>query len=177
MRTLIAFGTKYGSTEKVAEVIADVLRSSGQNVDVVDLRQKSTKAVDDYDMVVVGSSIIVGGWSKGSKRFLEENCEILRNKKTALFVCCSNSFLRPDEKETQMNDFLKKVVETHGLNPISLGLFGGEMDFERYGFMVKAVLKKVGVNKELEDAGIDTSQRFDFRDWDDIKGWAAGLTH
>ncbi len=176
MRSLVAFGTKYGSTEKVAETIADVLRSSGHTVDVADLRRKPMYEVDDYDMVVIGSSIIVGGWSKGSKRFLEENCEILRNKKVAMFVCCSESYLRPDEKEAQRKNFLSNVAEVHGLEPISLGLFGGEIDFDKYGFMVKAVLKKVGVNREFEDAGVDISQRFDFRDWNDIKDWTMRLT-
>ncbi len=176
MRSLVAFGTKYGSTEKVAETIADVLRSSGHTVDVADLRRKSVLELDDYDMVVVGSSIIVGGWSKGSKRFLEENCEALRRKRVSMFVCCSQSYLRPEERDDQMRNFLTNVAQTHGLKPESLGLFGGEMDFDKYGFMVKAVLKKVGVNRELEGAGVDTSQRFDFRDWDAIREWASELS-
>ena len=175
MRSLVAFGTKYGSTEKVADTIADVLRSSGHDVDVVDLRRKSPVDMELYDLVVVGSSIIVGGWSKGAKRFLEENKESLQNRKVAMFVCCSQAYLKPDEREDQMRNFLCNVAESNGIEPISMGLFGGEMDFDKYGFMVKAVLKKVGVNKELEDAGVDTSQRFDFRDWDQIREWAVGL--
>ena len=38
MKALVAFGTKYGSTEKVAEEIAAVLRAEGNAVTVLDLR-------------------------------------------------------------------------------------------------------------------------------------------
>lgn len=51
------------------------------------------------------------------------------------------------------------------------------IDFNKYGFLVKTVLKKVGASKNLKDKGVDLGKPDDFRDWDEIRGWARSLVH
>ncbi len=72
--------------------------------------------------------------------------------------------------------YLDDVAKKYGIeNPVSVALFGGEIDFDKYGFLVKAVLMKVGASKNLEDKGVDLSKPYDFRDWDGIRIWAKSL--
>jgi menaquinone-dependent protoporphyrinogen oxidase len=73
MKALVAFGTKYGSTVQVAETIASELRGRGYRVDLADLRQNHRVALDGYDLVVVGSSVLMGRWTKGAQEFLRKN--------------------------------------------------------------------------------------------------------
>ena len=48
---LVAYATRYGSTQQVAEEVATILRQSGLQVDVQPARQ--VKSVDGYRAVVV----------------------------------------------------------------------------------------------------------------------------
>jgi menaquinone-dependent protoporphyrinogen oxidase len=176
MKALVAFGTKYGSTERVAEVIASVLRSEGMTTAVLDLRTKERPDIDGYDLLVIGSGICVGSWSKGALRFLEENRGKLASKHVALFACSGDVVFGRKPIEECRKLYLDDVANNYSLtDPISTALFGGEIDFDKYGFLVKTVLKSVGASKNLEDKGVDLSKPYDFRDWDEIRRWAGSL--
>ncbi len=71
MRVLVAYGSKYGSTARLAEFIGEELKGEGHEVDVVDLRHRPNPEVTNYDMVVLGSPVFVGKWTKEARRFLE----------------------------------------------------------------------------------------------------------
>ncbi len=172
-KALVAFGTKYGTTAKVATKIAEVLRGNGIDASVVDLRKPDEVVTDGYDLVVVGSSIIMGKWSKGALDFLERNKEAWSRKRVAMFVCSGNVYTDPDKIETYRKAYLDDIQSKFGISDrAQKGLFGGEIDFSQYGFLTKAL-----VNSAWRDAlkGVDLSKPFDFRDWDAIEKWAASL--
>jgi len=173
VKALVAFGTKYGSTAEVAEEIAKVLRSKGADTDVVDLRGKMVKDVSSYDLVVAGSSINVGAWTKESQSFLESNCATMRGKKVALFACCGDVVFQKGPIEESRKKYLEDVAAKYSLNKADMALFGGVLDFSKYGFLVKAILN--GAKKDFERKGVDTSKPYDFRDWDQIRSWAGSL--
>jgi menaquinone-dependent protoporphyrinogen oxidase len=176
MRVLVAFGTKYGSTERVAEELANVMRAKGAQVTLADLRSRKHPDIGNFDLVVVGSGICIGSWSKGAQRFLEENGPTLAEKRVALFACSGDVVFGRCSIEDCRRMYLEEVARKHGIRePVSTALFGGEIDFNKYGFLVKAVFKKVGASKSLEDKGIDLSRPYDFRDWDEIRRWAGTL--
>ncbi len=176
MKALVAYGTKYGSTEKVAEEISSVIRDGGSAATVLDLRSRKHLDIDGFDLVIVGSGICIGSWSKGAQRFLEENRGKLAGKRVALFACSGDMIFGRSTIEECQRMYLDDVAKKYGIeNPVSTALFGGEMDFDKYGFLVKAVLKKVGASKNLEDKGVDLSKPYDFRDWDEIRRWAKSL--
>jgi menaquinone-dependent protoporphyrinogen oxidase len=173
MNALVAFGTRYGSTEKVANEIAAVLSSRGVNAEVLDLRSWKKVTVSSYQLIVIGSGIMAGSWSKGAQSFLEENRGILKGKRVALFACCGDVEFKKDQAPVWRNKYVIEVGARHGIEPISTALFGGVLDFEQYGFLVKAILK--GTKKTIEERGFDTSKPYDFRNWEEIREWAASL--
>jgi len=171
METLVVYGTRWGGTVDVAEKIADALRQADCAVDVVDAR-KSPKSIDAYDLVIVGSGIRADQWTKESLNFLEKNAELLRAKKTALFVSCSMA----DRKETDVREaaratYLSKVAEKFGLTPASNGFFGGYMNMKQsHGFLADLIVK---VNsRNLRRHGLNTLGVTDSRDWNAIEAWA-----
>ncbi|MFA5312939.1 MAG: flavodoxin domain-containing protein [Methanomassiliicoccales archaeon] len=176
MKVLVAFGTKYGSTEKVAERIAEVMRSKGHDVIVADLRKRNRPAVKDHDMVVLGSGIIVGAWSKDAQKFIEDNKHLLVNKRVAFFACCGNMLIDPSKEAEYRKLYLTDIAAKASVeSPVSMALFGGEIDFSKYGFLTKAVLSGVGAKKAWEKNGVDISKPYDFRDWKEIEAWAEML--
>lgn len=174
MKALVAFGTKYGSTVKVAEEISSVLKTLGADVTVHDLRQKRVGPLEQYDLVIVGSAILVGAWTKEAQRFLEENSEVLSKKKVALFACCGDMVFQRSSMEECRKNYLENVADKYGIkSPASMALFGGVLDFSKYGFLVKAILSSS--KKEFEQKGIDMSKPYDFRNWEEIRSWAGSL--
>lgn len=178
MKALVAFGTKHGSTAKVAAEIASALKERGAEVVVADLRKDKLGPLAEYDLVVVGSGIAMGQWSKGARRFLEENADILTGKKVAIFACCIDVVLFPSKVQELRKKYLTDVAETYGLGrPISMELFGGEVDVSKYGFLDATMAKAYMRNDKVEakEKVMDLSKPLDFHDWDAIWNWAGSL--
>lgn len=62
IRVLVAYATKYGSTQEVAEAIAATLREGGVGVDIQPMR--GVRALEKYGAVVLGAPIYLGKWHK-----------------------------------------------------------------------------------------------------------------
>lgn len=176
MRALVAYGTRWGSTEAVAKELTSLLRESGRTTDMLDLGKDDAVDLEAYDTVVVGSGIAYGSWSKGALRFLERNSSALSEKRLAMFACCGDLLFDPSKAEEYERKYLQDVARRYGLEPFSLGLFGGVIDFERYSFLVKGILSMRNAGKKgMQERGIDTDKPYDFRDWDRIRAWGRSL--
>jgi len=168
---LVAFGTRFGTTAKVAMEVAEVLSGEGAEVVVLDLRQRTRTDLDQFELIVLGSSIIAGSWSKESLEFLEKHKDVLSRKKVALFVSCGDVLLRPDAMDEHRKRYLADVATRFGItSPWTMGLFGGEIDFGRYGFLLPPIVGRRQGEGTLERIG-----PFDFRDWEAIRSWAISL--
>jgi menaquinone-dependent protoporphyrinogen IX oxidase len=167
-RALIVYGTRWGGTIKVAEKIGEILRGEGYLVDIFDA--KNSSQVDPYDLIIVGSGISGGKWTKEAEIFLQRNAAMLRVKKTALFVSCGMVEREKDEQDKARKEYLVKVSNKYGLTPIGYGFFGGVLDFKaKYN-----TLDRILVNSSkgrLKKMGVDISKPYDFRDWDQIEDW------
>ncbi len=173
MKALVVYGTRWGSTISIAEVIGETLNRGGFAVDVVDAK-KSQPEIDPYDLVIVGSGINMGKWTKEVMSFLEKNATGLESKKTACFVSCG-MVLREQGREKALQDYLVKMAEKCRLSPVSYGAFGGFLDFEKsHGFLGNFFVKSS--KKKSQKMGVDTTRPYDFRNWDEVKSWTRELT-
>ncbi len=82
-RALVAYASRHGSTEKVAEAVAASLRDGGFEVDVVSLRESPSP--DGYDAVVVGGPMILG-WHRTARKFVARRRDSLARVPTAYFM-------------------------------------------------------------------------------------------
>ena len=173
-RVLIGYGSRYGSTAEVAQEMGNVLQESGAQVEVVDLRKdKPSGEIQDYDLVVIGSGIQAGRWTKEPLEFIRKNTERLSYMKVALFVV-SGYATNPENHETVQTEYLDKIVEENpGLKPIATAFFAGVFDFKKHNFAVRRLVKSIVKNQM--GPGEEAPDKIDSRDWDQIRGWAAGL--
>jgi len=170
MKALVIYGSRWGGTVSVAEKIGEVLRKEGYSVDVINAK-KSPKPLDLYDLFIVGSGIRADQWTMEASRFLQENAESLRTRKTALFVSCQMSERQDQKREQAKTKYLYCVAEQYGLKPISLGFFGGFLDFHKSHGLVVDIMVRVN-RKSLRKNGLDTTKVHDTRDWNLIEVWA-----
>ena len=177
MKTLIVYGTRYGTAAEIAEEIGKVIENEGIEVDLIDSRDIKNYDISSYDMVIVGSGIKIGKWTKGSLKFLEDNKFTLSNKKVALFVTCGAANMEETIAEGQEKYLDEVALKYLSGKPVAMGLFGSVYDPNaNHGLMYKLATKFI-IKKRLDKQGIDTSKRLDYRNWDEIKTWAFNLTN
>ena len=78
-KVLIVYGTRYGSTAEIAKELAILMENQGiatQIVNLKEVKRKSWPLIDEYDGILVGSSIKIGRWMKEPKKFLESNTKV-----------------------------------------------------------------------------------------------------
>ncbi|MCW4015523.1 MAG: flavodoxin domain-containing protein [Candidatus Bathyarchaeota archaeon] len=177
-KALIVYGTRYGATESTSKEIADVFRQEGLDVKVVNLKNEKVKDISDYELVVVGSGIKIKKWTKEPEKFLKKFQKELKNKKTAMFICCGAKYPL-DEKadvkteiEYARTHHLEEKAAKYNLSPIAYGLFGGVYNFNKMGWFFRKTLS--AVKPQLEAAGVPETEPglYDTRDLNVIRSWA-----
>ncbi|MET8569506.1 flavodoxin domain-containing protein [Streptomyces sp. NPDC004783] len=68
---LVAYGTANGSTGRIAETVASVLRSRGLAAEALPAR--TVTDLTPYDAVVVGGALYGGRWHKDARRFVRRH--------------------------------------------------------------------------------------------------------
>ncbi len=171
-RILICYGTRYGSTAEVATEIAKTIESEGACVELVDLKSgRPSHSLNEYDLVVIGTGIQAGQWTKEAAKFLKENRHTLENIQTALFVVCGYA-ASPQKCTEAQTQYLDKVISEYPtIHIVKTGLFGGVFDLSKYNIAVKALIKRM-LHQQL---GHEPPERTDLRDWDKIREWALSL--
>ena len=158
-KVLVAYASKAGSTGEVAEAIGQVLNAKDMAVDV--LQVKHVMDLSGYQAFVIGSAIRMGRWLPEAVQFVEKNRVVLSRVPTAHFLV--SGFLREDtpEMRSQVLAFVDPVRKI--LEPKSIGLFAGKMDYSKISWLDRTIAQAV---KSVEG---------DWRNWDAIRGWAGEL--
>jgi menaquinone-dependent protoporphyrinogen oxidase len=148
---LIAYATKKGSVQEVAESIGATLRKHGFEAIVQPARQ--VKSLDGVDGVILGGSLYMARWHADAHGFLKRHREALRTLPVAVYAMGP---LKLEEKDVagsraQLDRALRKHRE---LDPVGVTIFGGVIDPAKLRFPFNRM-----------PAG-------DARDWDAIRSWA-----
>jgi len=162
---LVAYATRAGSTQEVAEEIAENLRESGFEVDMQPA--KKIRSLDPYKAVVLGAPLYMFHWHKDALNFLARNRQLLEGKPLAIFALGP---MNRDEKEmTECREQLdKELAKFPWLDPIETELFVGRYAPDKLPFPMSLVTKMPATPlKDLPPS--------DSRDWDAIRSWAKKL--
>ncbi|MFW9906256.1 MAG: flavodoxin domain-containing protein [Candidatus Thorarchaeota archaeon] len=175
-KVLIAYGTRFGSTEEVSLKFKQTLEENGFIVDLVNLRakKKANPTITEYFAVLIGSGIRITRWTKEAKKFLENNVKAINEKKilTGVFLC-SGEASNPEKRSEVIEKYLVDVFTEFGLNlgeNVLYDAFGGVFDLSKtsnLNWMNKRMLKMAA----NEDPNIVLNERKDYRDWDQINAF------
>ena len=180
MKALIYYGTRYGATKGTSEEIAKILREENFDVKVVNAQEEKIKDISEYGLIAVGSGVACGRWVNEAEDFLKEFRQEFENKKLALFVSSVEPISAKEGNTIEVAKMhkidLEDRVSKYGLKPVSMGFFGGIVDFNRMGFLTrkgmevafKAPLQKHGFKETAPGA-------YDLRDWNEIRNWTKEL--
>jgi menaquinone-dependent protoporphyrinogen IX oxidase len=179
-RTLIVYGTSFGATKGTSEEIARILREENFDVKIVNAQEEKVKDISEYELVIVGSSLANCRWNSGAEDFLKKFHKEFEQKKLALFVS-SVKPIAEREGNTEEVANIRKIalddkVSKYGLKPITMGLFGGVLNYNKMGFLTRKTME-VAFKSRLQNNGFKEAEPgvYDLRDWDEIRSWTREL--
>ena len=153
---LVAYATRFGSTQEVAGSIAATLRRVGLEVDLHPMGD--VRSVDHYDAVVLGAAIYSAQWHPEAHRFLSQHREALAQRPVGVFTLgpLSTSAAAKRNSRRQLDNELTKYP---WFKPVAIEIFAGKYDPSK--------------------PGLNVFERFlparDYRNWDAIRAWANAL--
>ncbi|MDO9538929.1 MAG: flavodoxin domain-containing protein [Methanocalculus sp.] len=153
-RILVAYATRAGSTEGIAEVIAEGLRLAGY--DAGKARICDAPDPKEYDRIILGGPIYMGSMNE-VQRYCQEHEDALQSRIIGVFAVGMSFAGDDEEKHAQARDVLKKAIGQ--LTPRFSGYFAGMTNPEKLSFFQRTALTVV------------RTPIGDYRDWKAIKGW------
>ena len=168
MSILVAYATKYGSTQGLAERISEALRAEGLEVDLKPAGE--VRDVRGYEAFVIGSAAYMGSWLKEASELVRRNRETLATRPVWLF---SSGPLGRATKDAKGQDILvasepKEFAEfAKGIKPRDMRVFFGALDHSK--------LRGVHRLFSLAPASERVLLEGDFRNWKLVDEWARGI--
>ena len=162
MRVLVVVASKHGSTQGIAEAIADELPSTeaGRALGLTAVLQAAEHAPDPggFDVVLVGSAVYAGRWLPAARDYVSAHAAALRTRPVWLFS--SGPIGEPPFPPDEPHD-AHPMLQLTGAR--GHRVFAGRLDKTLLNFgeraMVTAMRAPLG----------------DFRNWDEIRAWAAEI--
>ena len=157
---LVAYASRYGSTQEAAEVIAAVL---GEHGFAVDLRlAKEVRALESYHAVVLGAPLFMFRWHKEVLSFLARHRKALMLRATAVFAIGPVHTPYDDsEWKAARGQLDKELARYPWLEPVDIQILGGKFDPKQLRFPLNLF------------AGQEPAS--DIRDLDAVRTWAGSL--
>lgn len=160
-KVLVAFASKYGATAEIAEKIGQVLSQAGLATDVLPARRVSD--LKAYAAVIVGSASYIGQWRKEAVKFLSDHEQELAKRLVWLF---SSGPTGEGDAQALMDGWRfpkgqQSILDR--IQPRDITVFHGKVDPNKLNFIEKWLLNNVH------------SPIGDYRDWQSITAWAAGI--
>jgi menaquinone-dependent protoporphyrinogen IX oxidase len=121
-KVLVVFVSAGGATERYAQIIADVLRTRGHGVDMVDLKRDRVADLSAYGTVILGTGVRMTMVYRRGKQFLGRRD--LRGRRLAVFLSSGMAIEDPDGAKKR---FLMPLVKKNALEPVMVDAFPGKM--------------------------------------------------
>ncbi|MFX1283375.1 MAG: flavodoxin domain-containing protein [Promethearchaeota archaeon] len=169
MKALIAYGTRYGATQGIAEQMVKWLQENAIKSDIINLKKDSWPELSQYNGIILGSGIKIGQWTKEMKKFMKDNKEEINALKgPKVFFVCSGYAAIPERYQEIKQEYCKNVLVDMGVNVDDYEAFGGVMNVSPdspVGWLDKKILRIAGkTTPDFDPNGINDS-----RDWIQIE--------
>lgn len=154
---LLAYATRFGSTQEVAEAIAAALRTAELTVECWPMQTITT--LSQYEAVVLGAALYNAQWPAAAHQFLARHQAALVQRPAAIFTLGP---LSPSAaaKQNSRRQLERELAKYPWLQPAAVEIFAGKYD--------------------PSQPGMGFFDRFlparDVRNWEAIRAWAQQLS-
>jgi menaquinone-dependent protoporphyrinogen oxidase len=166
-KILIGYGTTEGQTARIAARLADMIRSHGVEVRIMDLKRSLDADLDTYDAVIIGGSIHMGKHEDYVCDFVRQNRAALERLPAAFFSVSLAAHGDMANAEAYVANFEQET----GWRPSQVGFFSGALLYRQYGFLKRSMMKRI-VRSKPGSLSTDTSRDHEYTDWDVVERFA-----
>lgn len=157
MKILVAVASKHGATRQIADEIGNTVRERlGDRAQVDVLFAANVDTLAGYDAVILGSAVYMGHWMTDATDFVHRYQEPLRTMPVWLFSSGPVGDPPKPHEEPLEIEKLHWLAYARGHR-----VFAGRIDRHRLGLGERALIAALRVHDG------------DYRDWKDIRSWAA----
>ena len=137
---LILYSTTDGHTLKICRHLQQLLERQSNRVTMKSVDEEPGVDIEPYDKVVVGARIRYGKHTPQVFEFARSHRQALDAKPNAFFTV--NVVARKPEKNSpDTNPYMRKFLARSPWRPKLLGVFAGRIDYKRYGFWDRQVIR------------------------------------
>jgi len=156
MKVLVSAASKYGATSEIARAVGDVLSERGFDVAVIP--PEEVGAIEEFDAVVLGSAVYMGQWMTSARALVDRSGAALAARPVWLFSSGPvGEPPKPAENPVDVSEILE-TAEARGHR-----VFAGRLVKKHLSFPERVMALAL------------RAQEGDFRNWTEIRGWAAGI--
>lgn len=167
-KTLIIYSTTDGQTRAICELMKEMSQTSDNDTRLVSLEEAQALSLADFDKVMIGASIRYGKHKPELYQYINRHHTVLNAKKNSFFTV--NLVARkPDKNTPETNPYMKKFLELSLWKPQQLGVFAGKLDYPKYRFLDKTMIRLI---MWMTKGPTDTSGTFEFTDWQQVEEFA-----
>jgi menaquinone-dependent protoporphyrinogen oxidase len=158
---LVCYATKYGSTRRIASIIAEELIRAG-----IEITLSPITLVRDpgtFDAVVIGSPLYMGKWLVEAREFITGFRVKLQTRPVAVFTV-GYSFRDQMKEDIESGGEAATYVRTY-IAPVMEGYFAGNVDPDSMDLADREITMLAGVSPG------------DFTNPEAVRAWAGRLPH
>ena len=176
-KVLILYGTRYGTNKEISDKIQKEIQELGITTEIYNLEEHKLKEIPplhDYNGILIGTSIKMGRWTKGVKKFVQKRkSELIKSQsKLGFYVCCGEAAKKKDISNA-INKYITSKLQKLGIKPTLIDAFGGCYDLTE-GSVLTGMTRKIIISVMKNEEVIENPEgkMHDYRDWEQIKDFA-----
>ncbi len=171
---LVVYGTSYGQTARIARRIESELADRGFRVSVFDVADlPRTLRLDAFDGVLVGASLIVGGYQRTIRAFVRRHVVALNSMPSGFFAVSGSAGSANPAERAEARKIASAFLAHVGWRPTVCASIAGAIRFTQYNVVLRQVMKRIS---RKEGVSTDTSHDHEYTDWSQVAQFAASFS-
>lgn len=168
-RVLIVYGTTDGHTRKIAGAIAETLRSTGLDVEVVNARGAFDPKPEDYEGVIVAASVRGGTYRREVRRWVRSHAAALGGRPTAFVSVCLGVLNQSPKTNKVLAGIMTRFFDETGWRPPVTKIVAGALLYTRYNWVIRWIMRRIAARARGDT---DTTRDYEYTDWADLRVFA-----
>ena len=124
--------------------------------------------MEEFDKIIIASSIRYGKHNDKIVKFIEQNHEILNSKKSA-FISVNLVARKPEKNNEITNPYVSRFLGGILWKPSLVGVFAGMLDYSKYRFFDKLMIRLIMV---ITKGPIFPKSAIEYTDWKRVDAFA-----
>lgn len=166
MDILIAFATKEGQTEKIANFIAEIARHHNHQATALLCEHLPNDFhTTPFDAAIIGGSIHMGKYESYLNKFVTTHLDWLNQVPSAFFTVCLAIQGKNEKAQIEAKSYGSRFCRETHWQPNLIETFAGTDKYTQYGFITRKIMQHIA---KKEGRSTDTTTDHEYTDWEKV---------